>query len=120
MSLQTAKTLAKLMDSQFEILGIKFGLDPIFELIPGAGDTVAAILALYILKVGHDLGLPQNKIIHMIVNIIVDFLIGLVPGMGVVATIFYRSNLRNIEIIEDYLEKNRKTDNIEEGVIIDQ
>ena len=46
--LKNLRVLAKLMDSQFRIpgTGVKFGLDALIGLIPGAGDFVTPMFAI--------------------------------------------------------------------------
>ena len=36
--IKAAKIFAKLLDSQFEIGGVRFGIDPILDIIPWFGD----------------------------------------------------------------------------------
>jgi hypothetical protein len=114
--LAIAKKLANLLDNKFTLFGIKFGLDPILDLIPGVGDVLAVILGFYIVYVANILKLPQDRINRMILNIAIDFVIGLVPVVGAIGTIFYRSNQMNIKIIEDYLRSEGGV--IEEGEIV--
>ena len=111
-----AKKLATILDDQFEFLGIKFGLDPILDLIPGLGDVLAVGIGLYIVWVGYKMKLPPRLVRRMIFNAVLDFLIGLVPIAGNIGTIFFRSNRMNVKIIEDY----RRNDGgvVEEGVIV--
>lgn len=45
---------------------------------------------------------------------ILDFILGLIPIVGNIGTIFFRSNILNIKIIEDYLGSRT----VEEGVIV--
>ena len=103
--LRTARMLAKLLDSQYSIFGIRFGLDPIINLVPGLGDVAGLFLSLYIVWVSLRFKLPRNKIRLMIRNIIIDFLAGLLPVIGTVFDITFRSNERNIKILNDTLEK---------------
>lgn len=114
MHLMLAKKLAKFLDDKYEFMGIKFGFDPLLGLVPWLGGVITAGLSVYIVLVGMQMKLPTNRIIRMIVNIIIDFLIGLIPVAGAIATVFYRSNRMNIGIIEDYL----RGDKVEEGVIV--
>jgi len=102
--LRTARMLAKLLDSQYSIFGIRFGLDPIINLVPGLGDVAGFLFSLYIVWVGLKFKLPQGKIRLMIRNIIIDFLAGLLPGIGTIFDITFRSNERNIKILNDTLE----------------
>jgi hypothetical protein len=109
-----AKRLANLLDNKFSFLGIRFGLDPILDLIPGAGDVIGLLLGLYIIWVGYQYKLPKDRIFVMFRNVVIDFIIGLVPVVGVIGTVFYRSNQMNIRVIESYLDN----DNVEDGEII--
>ena len=109
-----AKKLAALLDDRFEIFGIKFGLDPVLDLIPGIGDILATVIGIYIIYVAALFRLPQRKINRMIINMILDFVIGLVPFLGPIGTIFFRSNRMNIQILEDHM----RADIVEEGVIV--
>ncbi len=109
-----AKKLALLLDDKFELFGIKFGLDPLLDLVPWVGDIVAVTLGAYIIVVGIKMRLPSYKIWKMVFNCIIDYVIGLIPAAGPLITIFFRSNRMNIEIIEDHLRGDR----VEEGVIV--
>ena len=102
--IKTATVLSNLLDNKFKVLGIKFGLDPILGLIPGGGDLVSLILALYIVWIGIKMRLPQDKVTRMIGNVILDFGVGLVPILGDIADITFKSNLRNLEILKEHGE----------------
>ena len=112
--LQIAKKLAGFLDDQYEIFGIRFGFDPLLDIIPWAGDAITTVLGAYIVWVGIKMRLPNKRIFKMIFNICIDFILGLIPVFGVVTTVFFRSNRMNIEIIEDFLRGDR----VEEGVIV--
>jgi hypothetical protein len=104
--LRFATILAHLMDEQFSIGKIKFGLDPILGIIPGFGDIISLGLSFYIVIIGMMLRLPQDKISSMIKNVILDFLIGLLPVVGDVADVFYKANKKNLQIIHDHVGKH--------------
>lgn len=112
--LKTATILAELMDNKFEFLGIKFGIDPILGLIPGGGDLIGLILSLYIVGIGIKMRIPQDKLLRMIVNIILDFGAGLIPVIGDIADIAFKSNLMNLEILKQHMDKG-----IIEGEIVE-
>lgn len=111
--LKTATFLANLLDNKFKILGLRFGIDPILGLIPGGGDLVSLILSSYIVWIGIKMELPKNKITRMIGNIMLDFGIGLLPILGDAADFAFKSNLMNLEILEQHVEKD-----IVEGEIV--
>ncbi len=100
--LKAAKIIARLMDNQWEIAGIKFGLDPILDLIPWVGDVVGALISLYILSIGWKMEISTVDKIHLVWNIILDFILGFVPFIGVIFDLVYKANIRNIAILEKY------------------
>ena len=114
--LQVARALVKLLENQFQIWKFKFGLDPLLGIFPGAGDALAAILSLYIVFVAVLHKLPFIKILRMIINIILDFLIGSVPILGDFFDFFINPNSKNMRILEEHLNK---TEAIIEGEIIE-
>ncbi|MBP9719015.1 MAG: DUF4112 domain-containing protein [Candidatus Levybacteria bacterium] len=102
--LQIATFLTHLLDEQFKIGKVRFGLDPILGIIPFFGDFLSLGLSVYIFFIAHMLGLPQNKKETMIRNIITDFLIGLIPILGDVSDIFYKANSKNLRLLHEHME----------------
>lgn len=100
--IKTAKFLAKLLDNQFEIGGIRFGLDPILDTIPYFGDIAGAVLSLYILKIAHEVGVSKIDMAKMIGNIIIDFIVGFIPLLGVIFDVIYKANVKNVSILAKY------------------
>jgi hypothetical protein len=103
--LTRVQTLARALDSAIRIPGtsIRFGLDSIVGLIPGAGDLVSSVLSGYIILTSARLGVPPALIIRMILNLGVDTLVGTVPLIGDVFDVGYRANLRNAALLEKHL-----------------
>jgi len=97
--------VARLLDSAFFIPGInrRVGLDAVIGLVPGIGDAVSAALAGYIVWEAHRLGLPRWKIARMVGHVAVDTAIGIIPFAGDVFDVFYKSNERNLRIIQEHL-----------------
>ena len=112
--LQAAEILANLLDNQFHIGRLRFGLDAVFGLFPGGGDAIAAILSLYLIWVALKLKLPSEKIIRMLLNIGLDFLIDVLPVVGDVGYLFFKSNLMNLQILKYHL----KVETVIEGEVI--
>ena len=104
--LRVAHFFSKLLDDQFGIGKFRFGLDPLLGLIPGFGDIISFALSLYIVAIGIMLRLPSDKIGLMIKNVMVDFLIGLLPLIGDIADVAYKANKKNLAIIHDHVEKD--------------
>jgi hypothetical protein len=51
-------------------------------------------------------GLPANVTLKMYLNIILDFVIGLVPVLGDIADAMFRANTRNAIILEEHLRES--------------
>ena len=100
--IKTAKFLARLLDNQFELGGVKFGIDPILDIVPWVGTVVGSLLSLYILKIGKDLQVSKIDMLKMVGNIIIDFLTGLIPLLGIIFDVFFKANIRNLKILEKY------------------
>ena len=100
-----ARTLAKWLDSQFEVAGIKFGFDSIIGLVPGIGDTVTSMIGLYPLWVAKRHGLGKPLQMRMAFNVLVDWGGGLVPILGDVIDVTYKANLKNLKLLEQAAER---------------
>jgi hypothetical protein len=99
--------LARLMDTAFAIPGtkIRLGADAVLGLAPGVGDIIAQAVSAYILYEAHRMGVPKLKLMRMGGNILMDMTFGVVPIAGDVFDVFWRSNLRNMKIVRDHVEK---------------
>jgi hypothetical protein len=95
------EVLARWMDSVFVIpgTGIRFGLDALVGLIPGLGDTLTSFVSLYILKVASLRGVPRVVLARMALNIAIDYLLGTVPVVGDAFDIYWKANLKNVELL---------------------
>jgi hypothetical protein len=71
------------------------------------GDAGDAALAMMVVKSceGVDGGLPAALRMKMMINVIIDFFIGLVPFIGDLADAVYKANTRNAVILETHLRK---------------
>jgi hypothetical protein len=98
--LARARTLATWLDAQFEVAGVKFGFDAIIGLVPGVGDTITSLIALYPIWVAKRHGLGKALQARMAFNVFVDWLPGLVPVVGDLIDFFYRENLKNLKLLD--------------------
>ena len=108
--LRIARFLADLLDQRFTIPGtsIRIGLDPIVSLIPGVGDLLANLTGSFILVIAAQLGVPKIVIARMGINVAINTLLGAVPIFGDVISIWYRSNVKNVELLERYVGRQAK------------
>jgi hypothetical protein len=100
--LKFARKFAESMDSQFNILGIKFGWDSIIGFVPGLGDAVSVGLSFYLLWVAFKIRVPADVRNKIVANIVLDAVIGAIPLFGDVVDLFFKANLRNLALLEKY------------------
>jgi hypothetical protein len=103
-----ARFLAELLDQRFTIPGtsIRIGLDPIIGLIPGVGDTLANLAGSAILLVGAQFHLPKVVLLRMALNVALNTLLGAIPFIGDLFSIWFRSNVRNARLLERYATRH--------------
>ncbi|BCL35342.1 DUF4112 domain-containing protein [Nostoc sp. MS1] len=107
-TIKRLRQVSRLLDTVIKIPGtpIAMGLDPIIGIIPIGGDALGLILSCYIVFEASRLGVPKNILNRMIVNIIIDSLIGSFPIIGDLFDFAWTANHYNIKLIEKYLNGN--------------
>jgi len=99
------RRLAWLLDSSIRLPGgFRIGLDGIIGLVPGVGDLVAGVLSFYIVFAGVRLGMPVSVIARMILNVLLELVVGAVPVLGDLFDFIFKANERNIRLIEANME----------------
>jgi hypothetical protein len=98
--LRRARALAKLLDSQFQVGGIRFGLEGILGLVPVLGDTVGALAGLYPVWVANRHKLGRGVQARMAANLLAEWGVGLVPWVGDLLDVALKANLRNVRLLE--------------------
>ena len=104
--LNRLRRLSKVMDNAIAIPGTKFrfGLDPLLGLLPGGGDTLTGGLSAYIVVEAARMGVSRDIIGKMIGNILLDSFAGTIPVLGDLFDVGWKSNVKNIELLEQHLE----------------
>ncbi|MCC5627229.1 DUF4112 domain-containing protein [Nostoc sphaeroides CHAB 2801] len=105
-TLKRLRQLSRLLDNVITIPGtqIGFGLDPIIGLIPIGGDFLGIMFSSYIILEAARLGVSRATLGKMVLNVIVDGLVGAVPVLGDFFDFTWRANTNNIKLLEDYLK----------------
>ena len=98
--LKQARSLTSWMDDKISLGGFGVGLDGLFGILPVGGDLISAAIGLHHVYVAHKLKLGLGTQISVIINIALDFLVGLVPILGDVADFVFKSYRRNQNLIE--------------------
>lgn len=106
-----ARALARVLDSAVGVPGtpLRVGLDALLGLVPGAGDLVGAALSGYIVLVAARNGAPRSVLGRMLLNVFVDTAIGSIPVVGDLFDIGYKSNLKNVELLERFAGQPART-----------
>ena len=95
------EVLSQLMDNQFQVpvIGWRFGLNAIIDLIPEVGDIATTIVALYILVSAVRYRVPKITLLRMGLNIAIYFIGGLIPFAGDLFGAWWKPNIRNINLL---------------------
>jgi hypothetical protein len=95
------EVLSQIMDNQFRIpvLGWRFGLNAIIDLIPQFGDIATTVVALYILVSAVRYRVPKITLLRMGVNVAIYFIVGLLPFVGDLFGAWWKPNIRNLNLL---------------------
>ena len=104
--LARARALTRLLDSAARVPGTSFrvGLDPVLGLVPGLGDVAGAALSSYVVILASQLGAPTTVIVRMLGNVDIDTVGGTVPLVGDLFDAGWKSNTRNLALLERHIE----------------
>ena len=99
--------LSVLMDSRFRIGNFRFGLDPILNFIPFAGQIATFIISLVLVTVMYRNGASGKIAIKMLLNVTWDALLGSIPLLGNVFDFFNKANDKNIKLLREHYYENK-------------
>jgi len=107
--LNALRSLKRWLDEAFQVPGtpIRFGWDPIIGLVPGVGDLLTALFSGAIILQAHRMRLPRVVILRMLLNVVIDLAVGIVPLLGDVADVFWKSNTKNFALLELHADEVR-------------
>lgn len=117
--LKWVERVSNLMDEQFRLPGtnFRFGLDPIINLIPVAGDLGGFAVSTVLLLTMAKHGVSRKVLLMMTLNIILDSTIGAIPILGNIFDFAYKSNSRNIRLLKEHYEEGKHQGN-GKGIIV--
>lgn len=97
---------ATLLDSGIGVPGTRWqiGIEALIGLIPGVGDLAGALLGGWFVVEALRLRAPGRLIVKMIGNIVFDMLLGVVPLLGDAADFVFKSNRRNLHLLDAHLD----------------
>jgi hypothetical protein len=102
------EAMEHLLERSLTIPGTRFpiGLDVVLDLVPGIGTTIAAAMGAYMAWEARNLGMSKTQVARMAGNVGFDWVLGLIPWVGAIPDLFFRSNSRNLKIIKKHLDKH--------------
>jgi hypothetical protein len=91
-----------LLDARFRLplTKIHFGWDAVVGLIPVVGDLLMAAVSV---------GARRHTIAYMGGHTLIDLLLGAIPFIGPVFDVFYRANLRNLQLLLDEIHLRQRS-----------
>jgi hypothetical protein len=117
--LARARAFTRLLDTAVGVPGTSFrvGLDPLLGLIPGLGDVTGAALSGYIVILASQLGAPKTVIVRMLGNVVIDTVGGTIPLVGDLFDAGWKSNTRNLALLERHLGEPVSTKRASRAVV---
>ena len=116
-----ALTLVRLLDDAVTIPGTRVGvgLDAILGfLFPTFGDAATGLVSLTLLVLGFQMRVPSVVLWRMVFNILLDTVLGAVPILGDAFDLFWRSNRRNLELIQRYERDPNRPATVRDYVVV--
>jgi hypothetical protein len=109
--LKWVERIASVMDNKFKVPGtnFRFGLDPILNFIPIAGDASGFLISAILLYIMAKNGASRKVLILMTLNICVDAVVGAIPVIGQVSDFYIKANTRNIRLLKEHYQEGKHT-----------
>jgi hypothetical protein len=107
--LKWVEQIAYLLDERFRIPGtnFRFGLDPILNFIPIAGDLSGFALSSALILTMAKNGASGKIVALMAVNAMLDLVIGAIPILGQIFDFTYKANSKNIRLLKEHYEEGK-------------
>lgn len=103
--LQRLWALSRLLDSAIPLPGgYRIGLDGIIGLVPGFGDIAGSLASSYIIIESARLGASTATLLRMVVNVLLESVIGLIPLLGDLFDFAWKANVKNMVLLEEQLK----------------
>lgn len=111
------EAIEHLLEGLVALPGLKrrIGLDVLLDLVPVAGDAAGAVMGAWMVWEARNLGMSRWQMARMMGNVAIDFGLGLIPWVGAIPDLLFRSNTRNLKIIRRHLDRHHPAEAIVDG-----
>ncbi len=101
--------LSSFLDSKYKIPGtnFRFGIDPILGLVPGLGDVTSFTFSSFLILLMARKGASGKVVALMIVNVLVDTIVGSIPVFGTIFDFFFKANDRNVRLLKRHYQEGK-------------
>lgn len=98
---RTTRALTHVLEDLVPIPGtrLRIGIDPVLSLVPWAGTVAGAVFGSALMVDAIRLRAPAPVLVRMLGNWAFDWLIGLIPYAGAVFDAAWRSNSKNLALL---------------------
>lgn len=95
---------SRLLDTRFRIPGtdVRFGLDVVLGLFPFAGDLLSLVFSGLLVATMARHGASGMLVVRMLWNVALDALAGTIPFLGDLFDLFYKANIRNLQLMREH------------------
>jgi hypothetical protein len=96
--------ISRILDDLVEVPGTgrRFGVDPLLGLVPVVGDAISALASLWIIGEAARFRIPPVVLARMVVNAVIDLLLGAIPFVGDLFDFVAKANSRNLALFRRY------------------
>ena len=107
--LRWVDSFSRLLDTRYRIPGtkIRFGLDFLLGLIPGAGDLIGMGMSGVLVLTMARYGASGKVVAKMLGNVALDTFVGSIPIVGDLFDLAYKSNYRNLKLMREHYDEGR-------------
>jgi hypothetical protein len=99
------------MDDAVRVPGtnIRVGLDALIGLVPGVGDVAGGAATAYTIMAAERMGAPKSVLVRMVLNVLIDTVVGSIPLLGDLFDIGFKANRRNVQLLEAFAVAPQQT-----------
>lgn len=107
--LRWVDSFSRLLDTRYRVPGtkIRFGLDFLLGLIPGAGDVITLGMSGVMVLTMARYGASGKVVAKMLGNVALDSIVGTIPIVGDFFDLAYKSNYRNLKLMREHYDEGR-------------